>query len=255
MSSTFTMSCPNCDKPITLPTEARGKKIRCKSCTQVFTVPSTETAKPAKAKPLPADLQKPPAKAKAKAKPTAPPAEAPPPAADAPIGFAKDEDEVEDNDDDPRSKLMNVVIEEEVPRCPHCATELDPPDTKVCMNCGYDMLVRKRHGSKKVYEHTTEDYFMWWLPAIGWLVAMFFVLLIELWFIFRMRLFVEDTLDFLVKDEKNEVTKQNQFYLHPDAFTTCFSVFTLAVFAFGIKYCYGRLVVNWKPPEVEKKTS
>jgi len=30
------------------------------------------------------------------------------------------------------------------PRCPHCAYELDPPDAKICLHCGYHMTKRRR---------------------------------------------------------------------------------------------------------------
>jgi hypothetical protein len=215
----------------------------------VFVVPM------AAAKPLPPELQKPVAKAKAKPK-----AEAPAPVAnapkpdDAPIGFAKDEDD-EDEEDAARPKPLGVIKEDDAPRCPHCAKELDPPDTKVCLECGYDLVRRRRHESKKVYEHTQQDYFIWWLPAIAWILVMGVVLGIEIWCILKMRPFIENNLDFLVKDDKNEVTKEAQYYLHPDCFTTCFSVITLAVMLFGIKFCIKRLYFNWRPPEVEKKSS
>ena len=73
-----------------VPEEAVGKRVRCKACEQVFTVPDEDgpkaTAKPAVAKPLPADMQKKPAMAK-------PVVEEPPPPANAPIGFADDDED------------------------------------------------------------------------------------------------------------------------------------------------------------------
>jgi hypothetical protein len=73
--STRTVSCPNCQKAIQVPAEAAGKKIRCKACQEVFTVPggddpprATARAKPATAKPTAA---KPTAAKPAAAKPAA----------------------------------------------------------------------------------------------------------------------------------------------------------------------------------------
>ena len=63
---------------------------------------------------------------------------------------------------------MPVDPNEDIPRCPFCAVELDPPDTKICLNCGYDLTSRKRHRTVKTYALTGGDYFKWWLPAIIW---------------------------------------------------------------------------------------
>jgi hypothetical protein len=53
------------------------------------------------------------------------------------------------------------------PRCPHCAYELDPPDSLICLHCGYHMVKRRRVPSVKTYENTAADYLLWWLPGIG----------------------------------------------------------------------------------------
>jgi len=229
---------------IRLPAAARGKKVRCKGCESVFTVPNEdEDDAPIRVK------------VKAKAAPVPPPP--PPPDDDAPIGFAKEPEvkkPVDDDDDEDNPKPFSVITTDEAPRCPHCATELDPPDTKVCLNCGYNMQSRKRHASKKVEEHTGQDYLNWWMPAFIWIFVMLLILGIELFLILQMRNVVETEFDFLVKDDKNEVTKQSQYFLHPDCFTTFFSVITVAVFIFGVRFVFKRLIKEWKPPEVEVKT-
>ena len=137
MSAQIETTCPSCGKVLKVPEAALGKMIRCKACDTTFKVaepgaaPKPSVAKPAIAKPVVAKptVAKPTAAkpAVAKAKPPAPKVEAAPPA-DGLLGFAKDDDDDEDN-----PKPFGVVIEGEEARCPLCAKELDPPDTKVCL--------------------------------------------------------------------------------------------------------------------------
>ena len=92
--------------------------------------------------------------------------------ANAPIAF-KPEDEEDAKNPNPYGVAHDDL---DVPRCPFCAQELDPPDTKVCLNCGYNLLDRKRAESRTVYELTTGDYFMHWLPALLCILAIMIIL-------------------------------------------------------------------------------
>ena len=246
MAETLDITCPSCGKGMKVPAAVVGKVIRCKGCSHTFAVAAPGAPpKPPSAKVAPT-----------KAKP------APPAGPDAPIKFQEDPPQVppaekkvarpfdvEEDDDNPYGVEKDDL---DVPRCPFCATELDPPDTKVCLECGYNMLERKRHASKKVYETTAGDYFMHWLPAIAWIVALlalFTLAIVSTWY-------MSDWLtgSFLEKDDKNPVTKKSEFYLPPFAFNLCTWVCTGFVASIGLKFIYHRLVKNWKPTEVVKKT-
>ena len=50
--------------------------------------------------------------------------------------------------------------------CPHCAKELDPPDAKLCIHCGFNSLTRTKAETKKVWAPTAEDWIMHLLPGI-----------------------------------------------------------------------------------------
>ena len=253
MAETLDIACPSCGKLMKVPAAVLGKVIRCKGCSHTFPVaapgtpPRPPTAKPAAAKVAPP-----------KAKP------APPADRDAPIKFQDDPPKVPppaekkvvrpfDIEEDDNENPYGVAKDDlDVPRCPFCATELDPPDTKVCLECGYNLLERKRHASKKVYETTGGDYFMHWLPAIAWIVAMLLLFTLAIVSSFQMGSWL--TGSFLEKDDKNPVTLQPEFYLPPFAFNLCTWVCTCFVASIGLKFVYKRLILNWKPAEVVKKS-
>lgn len=50
MASTMTIHCPECDKPLKAPSDAAGKKIRCKACGATFPTPAPKAEKAAKEK-------------------------------------------------------------------------------------------------------------------------------------------------------------------------------------------------------------
>jgi hypothetical protein len=257
MAATMEIACPSCAKKMKVPEEFAGKLIRCKGCEATFEVPdpnAPKKAKPTAAKPAAAK----PAAAKA-AKPAKPKEEA----ADAPMKFQEEEtkpalpsqrvpkkyEEDEDDNSDPYG--VNKDDELEVPRCPFCAKELDPPDTMVCLNCGYDLMARKRHGSKKVYELQTGDYLKHWLPGIIWLIIWLVVFtLIILCFIF-MSSWLEGS--FLEMDEKNKVTEKAQFYLPPFCFNIWIGIFGAFFLFKSGKFIVKRLIYEWRPAEKVKK--
>ncbi len=251
MSAPIETVCPNCGKALKVPEAAIGKLIRCKACEGMFEVPDPNAkskptvAKPAVAKPTAA---KPAVAKRAVAKPTVAKPAAPeePKPADAIIGFAKDDDD----DDDGPVKAMTVIMEGEEARCPHCAKELDPPDTKVCLNCGYDLVERKRHGSKKVYEHTGGDYFKHWLPAGLW---GFMILLMTTVFVlccFKMSGWFEGSI--FEKDDKNPTTLKAEYYLPPGACLMCCFIIWAPIVANGARVIIKK-IKNPKPVEIEKK--
>jgi hypothetical protein len=237
MSATLDVNCPKCKKAFKVPAEFVGRTIRCKSCQTPFEV--TAPAGPKAAKPV-----KP-----ASAKPAPPP---PAPAANAPIPFKKDDDEEEDFVPGQSANPYGVQKDDlDVPRCPFCAKELDPPDTQICLNCGYDMLARKRHGSKKTYALTTGDYIKHWLPGI---LCLCLIMCLITWDIGCWMKQTEVAKGmWLDTDEKNPITGQPMWYVKP----WCCPLWTTLVFIYIIwragKVVIRRLIVQWKPEETVKK--
>src|SRR5205823_7951267 len=106
MAAGIRITCPDCQHQMTVPESVRGKKVRCKECKGIVAVPAGKPAGPAK-----------PAPAKAVA----------------PAALSEEDD----------AKVAFGVQEMSLaPRCPHCAYELDPPEAKVCLHCGYHMVKR-----------------------------------------------------------------------------------------------------------------
>jgi hypothetical protein len=254
MAEKLDIACPSCGKGMKVPAEVVGKVIRCKACSHTFTVADPAAKpRPAVAKPVPAKA------APVKAKPVPPAAakdgpikfqdDAPAvPAATGPAKIVRPFDMVEEENENPYGVTKDDL---DVPRCPFCAGELDPPDTKVCLECGYNLLERKRHASKKVYETTAGDYFKHWLPAIAWIVVL--LALFTLAIVSTLQMGDWLTGSFLEKDDKNPVTLQPEFYLPPFAFNLCTWVCTCFIFSLGIKFIVKRLIYNWRPTEVVKK--
>lgn len=50
MTNAIDVSCPQCQKKIKATESLRGKKVRCKGCEHIFTIPAAEPVKPAKRK-------------------------------------------------------------------------------------------------------------------------------------------------------------------------------------------------------------
>lgn len=231
-----------------MPAEAAGKKIKCKACEHIFVVPGgggpprPAVAKPAAAKPKPVA-----AKPRLVEEPPSPP---PPAEASAPIPFADDED-----DDTPGAKPkaydMPIDPNEDIPRCPFCAIDLDPPDTKVCLNCGYDLTERKRHRTVKTYALTGGDYFKWWLPAIIWA----FVLINCAWPIVYSFFTAEKQWrenEIMMKEDTNKLTGEKEFLVHPHACNVCCALTWLGLASWGVPVIWKRLRQP-KPIEEEKK--
>jgi len=62
------------------------------------------------------------------------------------------------------------------PRCPHCAYELDPPDAKICLHCGYHMTKRRREARITTLDHTGGDWFLHLMPGVLALIGFFAII-------------------------------------------------------------------------------
>lgn len=134
MATGIRVTCPSCQQQMKVPESVRGKKVRCKKCEGVIPVP---------AEPQPADHRITTAKAQQ----------------------AQKQLDLEDD------KSPLIVVETSLaPRCPHCAYELDPPDSLICLHCGYHMVKRRRVKSVQTFERTAGDWVLWLLPAFGMII-------------------------------------------------------------------------------------
>lgn len=219
-----------------LPAELAGKRIRCKRCETVFAVPGVAAAKPAVKAAKPAARPGPSADAAIPLKPD-----------DAPIGFKEDPPKPSVDDDDDDNPYGVTKDDLDVPRCPFCAKELDPPDTKICLNCGYDMLQRKRHETVQTIDFTAGDWIKHLAPGVACALGVSLILVLDYVSLTNMRSWMIGGL--FDAGEKDKITGQETFYISP----YCFSLWMLVVTAFIMyllaKFAYKRLVLNWRPEE------
>jgi len=139
MSTTIPIICPHCKKASKGPSELMGKKIRCKSCREIFTVEKVKQAAPKRSS----------------AKPAKPAKEE-----EAPVLAIADDEE-----DEGVARPYAVTDLDLTPRCPHCANEMEE-GAIICIHCGYNTHTRERFFTRKVIEHTGMDIFLWLLPGI-----------------------------------------------------------------------------------------
>ena len=220
MADTIPVTCPECEKKMQVPAAVAGKKIRCKECQTVIAVPVPKAAKPAK----PAKLAEPEKPAPAPARPN--------------------------DDEDDANPYGSLKDDLDIARCPFCATELDPPDTLICLNCGYDLVQRRRHESKRVHALTKGDYFKHHLPAIACtLLVIAFIVLIVLAILYMGDLFIEIGLQ---DEAENAITKKKEFMAPPGACTLPFTVLSLFIIWKAGNFAFKRFVYQWKPIEKKK---
>ncbi|RLS91019.1 MAG: hypothetical protein DWI08_00350, partial [Planctomycetota bacterium] len=132
------ITCPECKKVIAVPPDLLGKKVRCKGCSKVFEAQKPTPAKEA-TKPAEADKKKP---------------------------LPGD-----DPDDDGKAYGMHDMIL--AARCPNCAKELASEDAVLCIFCGYNNLTRQIATTRKTYDITGSDIFLWNLPGIiGFIICL-----------------------------------------------------------------------------------
>jgi hypothetical protein len=210
MADTIPVKCPNCTKAMNVPLSVAGKKIRCKDCQSVLTVP--------------ANVPK-----------------APEPAAKSPFA----------DDDDDKTAYGAQKDDLDIPRCPFCTRELDPPDTKICLNCGYDLIQRRRHESKKVHAHTTGDYFKYHLMTIVSFIIVCTVIAVMVIAFKKMGGMLEEI--GLRNDQEDPITKQKGWIVPPGACLTPMTVISLYIIYRSGSFVFKRLVYKFKPPEITKK--
>ena len=146
MATSFVILCPECEKQINVKDELVGKKIRCKSCENVFVVKKPKNV------PEPSEEEEEVQK-KAKSKPTKKPQEenAEKPEDEGATFKLKEEPKPADSkkkpgadDDDENADPYALAADNKfVPRCPFCTNELESEQTVICKECGYNMVTRE----------------------------------------------------------------------------------------------------------------
>ena len=156
----------------------------------------------------------------------------------------------DDDDDEDENPYDVITAGEDIPRCPFCAIELDPPDTKVCLNCGYDMLQRRRRETLAVYNISAGDYFIHWLPGIVCVLITIGVITFDVFAFLNMREWL--TGSFLALEEKDELTQKEKFYLPPYCFNLWIGIISFWIIFLCTRFAIRRLILNWKPIEIRK---
>jgi hypothetical protein len=225
MSSPVVIECPNCDKALKVPPSVFGKKIQCKHCQHAFVVQDPDApARPAKAtKPAP--------------KPVSPP---PPPA----------KKNLYDDDEDDGRQIEVIDEGDDVPRCPHCAKELDPPDAIVCVNCGFNNVTRAKANTKKVWAPSATDWMSHLFPGIIALAICIGLIVLCVISYLRMSEWLDGS--FLEMEEKDAAGRK-RYFVPPGFFITVICVISLVVFVPSVKFVYKRLIKEFRPPEQIKK--
>lgn len=132
-----------------------------------------------------------------------------------------------------------VTTENLAARCPFCAMAMDPPDARICLHCGYDMVKRRRLESRNTYETTALDYMLWHLPTVACFIGIFVVIGFCIFCGWNMA----------------DWTKETWFdeIIPPGCYTTWLSIVGIALIWFQGKFVFKRLVYNLHPPEKIKK--
>ena len=197
MANPIDVACPQCQKKIKASDELRGKKVRCKNCTHVFAIPAAEAPKAAAA---PAKVKK-------------------------------------DDDDDAGAYGLTADEKAAVPRCPHCAGELESEDAVLCLHCGYNTRTRTRVGTKRTVDITAADRTSWLMPGFIAVGAIFFLIGFDLFLYLKFPKMMEGS-DF-------------DFIAAP-GIRLWLVIFSVAVMLLLGKFALNRLVFNPNPPEQER---
>ncbi|HTU88583.1 MAG TPA: hypothetical protein VMF69_00665 [Gemmataceae bacterium] len=223
MATSILIVCPECGKQIKAPDNVLGKKVRCKFCQAAF------VARKGGGKAPPAKPPKSNSKADGgnKAKPPAGQAAAKPSSRI-----------VDDDDDDPNPYVLEDVSL--APRCPDCANEIDEGQV-ICLYCGYNLRTREKAKTRKIYDLTFGEHFLWLLPGIGCALAVFLLIGFNVWYLLK------------INDVINWDTAP--FYLGIwtiGGIKLWVVIMSLFLIWLAGKFAVKRLILHPKPPEVEK---
>jgi DNA-directed RNA polymerase subunit RPC12/RpoP len=233
MPPTVVLRCPECDKQIQVPVTLEGKQIRCKDCGHTFKVRTDAgAATGAKPEPKPVKKKEPakasaPAAVKAKAKST-------------PAEVKKAPDKKSEEEEDARNpNPYGVEALDQVPRCPHCAGDMEAGDI-ICLHCGYNTVTRSRPVIIVAVEHTFLDWFLWLTPPI----LCVFVFFGFIGFIVFLFFFLTPIID---------AHKDDWWAFAPRIFQLWGTIFSLFIMFFSMRFALKRFIFHPRPPEKLKK--
>ncbi len=141
------------------------------------------------------------------------------------------------SDDDGPITAYGVNNKEDsaLPRCPHCANELESETARICLHCGYDTVTRQRLGTKRTYELTAGDRSAWLLPGFLALGGIVLLLFFDLFVLLAVPKIFDETSDFSFLNSRG---------------LKLWSVIISIVLALGLgKFAFARLILNPTPPE------
>lgn len=232
MAEAVVTRCPHCQASLKVPGELCGKRIKCKKCEQTFVLPPAAGKAAKSAAPPPVSA-------------SAATGSATPPASSAAGGTATPPKRPFADDDEGVAQV-GVVMEKDVPRCPHCALELVPPDAIVCIHCGFNNRTRVKADTRKVYAPSFGDWFMHLAPGVVALVTCIGLIVLNYITATNMRDWLEGT--FLEMDEVDAAGRK-RFYIAPGAFIFLIAFISLSIFIPCLRFGIRRLFVEYRPPE------
>jgi DNA-directed RNA polymerase subunit RPC12/RpoP len=231
MTATISITCPSCKKHMTGPAAIQGKKIKCKACSHIFVAGGEAAAAPAAKGAAPeakgaAKAPAPAAKTKGNAAPAAKPK------------VVADKNRMLDPEDATPGVGYGFIEKppDAIARCPQCAYEMETLDAVVCLTCGYNLLTRTRLQTQKTYELKFMDWVWWLIPPFGAVLGCLACI--------GFGIFLWTGLVWWYGDE---------WYAH-FSLRIWFSVFAAAGAWSSGKYAFKRLVYQFRPPEVVKRT-
>lgn len=169
MAEPIDITCPECAKPMKVPGEFVGQRIRCRACGERFYVRTGEEKEEDDSPGMMAMIEEEQPKPEKKK-----PAAKKKPAKPAP---RKDDDEEDDG-----KKEYGYTETELGHRCPECANEMDSEDAIICLYCGYNTVTRLRPVVKKMVAYTFWDWFFWLAPPILALLGIPTLIGIDVWY-------------------------------------------------------------------------
>ncbi|MBN9120439.1 MAG: hypothetical protein J0I06_14995 [Planctomycetes bacterium] len=256
MAAVVEIKCPECENPLKVPEQYLGKKIKCKQCEHAFVAKDPKGVAPSKpggVKPSKPGGNVQPSKpggasVKVKEEKEEPKPESKPEAA-APYKFQDDDDD----DGGAKPNPLGVVDEgADIPRCPFCAKELDPPDAVVCIHCGFNNVTRVRAESKKVWAPDSSDWMNHLGPGVLALVGCIALIVLDAICYSNMREWMTGT--FLETDQPDVTDPtQKKLLVKPGAFITfVFAATVLPIIGLG-RFAVKRLAIEYTPTEKVKK--
>ena len=218
MAATILIVCPQCGKQIKAPENVVGKKVRCKSCQAGFVAASPvlegKKGKPPNKPAPPAAIKKPPEK--------------PAPA----------KSNMDDEDDDPNPYgLVDVDLSS---RCPDCANEIEE-GAIVCLTCGYNTQTREKAKTRRVYDLTGGEHFLWLLPGIACALAVCIIIGFNIWYLLK----IDDVISW----------ENDNFFLGMwtiSGIKLWVVIMSLFLIWLAGQFAVKRLILHPKPPEVVK---